>query len=173
MSLMTQWLCSYDSFVRFNHENRRCARAFPVRYSCCCSALECLAVRRSAWEKVGKFGTPIEERLNINQSKFGVSNSDSLAPPTVQMCTIVYASNFWTVGLETKWFLHFTKILLFRSSPRPSEIESEHADKNVRNLSRLVKLFSNNMRTNPKCMWRYNAATLSWVLTWRYLHSAT
>ncbi len=34
-----------------------------------------------------KFGTQIEDSLNITHSEFGVSNSKILAPPTVQIST--------------------------------------------------------------------------------------
>ncbi len=66
--------------------------------------------RLSLWQaieplaEVVKFGTQIKDSMNINHSKFGVSDSNSLAPPSAQICTHVYA--FKSQGLKT-WFLHF------------------------------------------------------------------
>ncbi len=53
-----------------------------------------MAAHRTSCGKVIKFGTKIEDSLNINHSKFGVSNSNSLAPPLVQIFTYVCAKNF-------------------------------------------------------------------------------
>ncbi len=61
-----------------------------------------------------KFGTLIEDSPNINHTKFGVFNSNSLAPPLVQICTHVCANNFWTVRARKKssWKLnHLSKNL--------------------------------------------------------------
>ncbi len=73
--------------------------------------------RLSLWQaieplaEVVKFGTQIKDSMNINHSKFGVSDSNSLAPPSAQICTHVYA--FRSQGLKT-WFLHFqTRIRQF------------------------------------------------------------
>lgn len=59
---------------------------FPLRKS--------MAAHRTACGKVVKFGTQIEDSLNINHTKFEVSNSNPLAPPTAQIGTHVYANNF-------------------------------------------------------------------------------
>ncbi len=40
-----------------------------------------------------KFGAQIEDSLNINHSKFGVSNSNPLETLTAQICTHVYTTN--------------------------------------------------------------------------------
>ncbi len=78
-----------------------------------------MAAHRTAFGRIMKFGTQIEDSLNINHSKFGVSNSNSLAttcqigvsnslapplskfgvsnslaPPLVQIFTHVYANIF-------------------------------------------------------------------------------
>ncbi len=47
--------------------------------------------------KVMKLGTQIEDSLIINNRKFGVSNSNSQAPPIDQICANVSANNFWNV----------------------------------------------------------------------------
>jgi len=52
-----------------------------------------LAAHRKAYRKVMKFDTLIGDSLNFQHSKFGVSNSIPLAPPTVQICTHVNANN--------------------------------------------------------------------------------
>ncbi len=63
-----------------------------------------MAAHRTFCGKVIKFGTKIEDSLNINHSKFGVSNSNSLAPPLVQIFTYVHAKNFGTVRSRRKIF---------------------------------------------------------------------
>ena len=105
-----------------------------------------MAAHRTACGKVMKFGTLIEGRLNSHHSKFGVSNSFPLAPPAVQICTHVYANNFWTTRARNKIpissdslaqddsiapydvifrhgnlsaILNFSKNLLFRTPHRP------------------------------------------------------
>ncbi len=55
--------------------------------------LESMAAHRTVYGRVVKFGTLIEDSPNITHSKFGVSNSNSLAPPLVQSFTLVYANN--------------------------------------------------------------------------------
>ncbi len=40
-----------------------------------------------------KFGTRIEDSLNIKYGRYGVSNSNPLAPPTAQTCSHVYTNN--------------------------------------------------------------------------------
>ncbi len=58
------------------------------------SAIASMAAHRTDCGKVVKIGALIEDSLNTNHSKFGVSNSNSLAPPLVQNFTHVYANNF-------------------------------------------------------------------------------
>ena len=68
-----------------------------------------------------KFGTLIEDSLKCHRSKFGVSNSIPLAPPSVQNLTHVYANNFSIVIFRHKNFpaiLNFPKNLLLRTRPR-------------------------------------------------------
>lgn len=43
---------------------------------------------RTVWQKVMTFGTQIEDSININHSKFGVSISNN-APPPVNFCTFL------------------------------------------------------------------------------------
>ncbi len=43
-----------------------------------------MTAHRTACGKVVKFGTLIDDTVNSNHTKFGVSNSNSLAPPLVQ-----------------------------------------------------------------------------------------
>ncbi len=57
-------------------------------------AIASMVAHRTDYGKVVKFGTLIKDILNTNHSKFGVSNSNSLAPPLVQSFTHVYANNF-------------------------------------------------------------------------------
>ncbi len=61
-----------------------------------------LAAHRTACRKVMKFGTQIDDSLNISYSKFGGSISNSLVSPTGQICTHVSANNFWTVRSRSK-----------------------------------------------------------------------
>ncbi len=58
----------------------------------------------------------IEDSPNINHTKFGVSNSNPLAPPLVQICTHVCANNFWTVRARNKSSWKFNH--LSKSSPK-------------------------------------------------------
>ncbi len=61
-----------------------------------------------------KFGTQIEDSLNINHSKFGVSNSNPLAPPTAYICTHVYANNLAEGSIAPyDVILNFSKKLIF------------------------------------------------------------
>ncbi len=72
---------------------RWCSYFSSVSSSVYSSTIPSMAAHRTACGKVVKFGTLIEDSLNINHSKFGVSNSNSIAPPLVQNCTHVYANN--------------------------------------------------------------------------------
>ncbi len=64
--------------------------------------------------RVVKFGTQIEDSLNINHSKFGVSNSNPLAPPTAYICTHVYANNLAEGSIAPyDIILNFSKKLIF------------------------------------------------------------
>ncbi len=65
-----------------------------------------MAAHRTACGKVVTFGTQTEDSANINHSKFGVSNSNSLAPPLVQTFTHVYANNFLTLSHRRNSFFH-------------------------------------------------------------------
>ncbi len=58
------------------------------------SAIASMTAHITDCGNVVKFGTLIEDSLNTNHSKFGVSNSNSLAPPLVKNFTHVYANNF-------------------------------------------------------------------------------
>ncbi len=53
-----------------------------------------MAAHRTACGKVVKFGRLIDDSVDSNHSKFGVSNSNSLAPPLVQSFTHIYVNNF-------------------------------------------------------------------------------
>lgn len=57
---------------------------------------------RTVWRKVVKFGTLIEDSPNIHHSKFVVSYSIPLAPPSVQSFTYIYANNYWTIRARNK-----------------------------------------------------------------------
>ncbi len=77
-------------------EGTYCIRWRSYYYSTVYSARKSMAAHRTACRKVFKFGTLIEDSVNTNHSKFGVSISNSLVPPLVQSFTHVYANTFWT-----------------------------------------------------------------------------
>ncbi len=62
------------------------------------ASLSAMCVHRTACGNVMKFGIQIEDSLNINHSKSGVSNSKTLAPATVQIST--HACTFLTVRVS-------------------------------------------------------------------------
>lgn len=62
--------------------------------------LKSMAAHRTFCRKMMKCGTQIEDSLTIDQSNFGVSNTISLAPPTVQNCIYIYATNFCLVQVS-------------------------------------------------------------------------
>ncbi len=123
-------------------KHQRSLGTYCISYCCCCSSssvFEGMAAHRTACRKVMKFGTNIEDSLNINHSKFGVPISNSLAPPIGQTCTHISANNFWTVRSRSNFFSSdslahayqnfnfyrstlqfwiFQKISFFRSCPR-------------------------------------------------------
>ncbi len=53
-----------------------------------------MAAHRTDCGKVIKFGTLIEDSVNSNHTTFGVSNSNSLAPPLVQIFNFVMLITF-------------------------------------------------------------------------------
>ncbi len=57
-----------------------------------------MAAHRTACGKVVKFGTLIEDSINNNHSKFGVCNSNSLAPPLEWM-------NEWSIYIALMRFI--------------------------------------------------------------------
>ncbi len=74
--------------VYLGTKHQRCVGTYCIHlFSSSSSAHEIL------WESCVKFGTQIQDSLNINQSKFGVFNSNSLAPPTGQTSTHVSECN--------------------------------------------------------------------------------
>ncbi len=74
-----------------------------------------MAAHRTACRKVVKFGTKIEDSLNINHTKFEVSNSNPLAPPTAQSCTHVYSNHFWMSRNICFFWSFFGKITIILS----------------------------------------------------------
>ncbi len=67
----------------------------------------CYEYFRITCRKFMKYGARIEDSLIINHSKFGVSNSNSLAPPIGQICTHVSANKFWRSKSKIIFFLWF------------------------------------------------------------------
>ncbi len=63
-----------------------------------------MAAHRTVCGKVVKLGTLIDDNVNSNHTKFGVSNSNSLAPPLVQSFTHIYVSTFLIVRHKIKIF---------------------------------------------------------------------
>ena len=110
-----------------------------------------MAAHRTACGKVMKFGTLIEEGLTYQHSKFGVSKSLPLAPPSVQSCTHVYANNFWTRWARNK-IIFFSDSLAQADSIAPYDVIFRHE-----NFSAILNFPKNLLfRTPPRPLLRFS-----------------
>ena len=110
-----------------------------------------MASHRTVCGKMIKFGTLIEDKPIIDHSKFEVSNSMSLAPPTVQSCTHVYVNNFWTVCPRNK-ILSSTNSLAQADSIAPYDVIFRHE-----NFSAILNFTKNLLfRTPPRLFVRFS-----------------